>query len=242
MGDPTGNGAPSTPIWEQPEFIEKMSQLTATITNQAIGARFKTFEKQLDAKSAESTKSILDKIAEMGTTAAAGKSGKKGEKGEEESSETPAFKSMQRQLAEVTKETERLKSERDQERSKSRDMSLRQKVTDELTKNGITDPQRARHALAVLKEEQRVKYAEDDSDDIVFRDADGSFLDLSTGVKSWSKGEDGKHFLPPTGARGSGDRPGQGSRNANQVPPSGEATATDIGLALLSQYGGTSVG
>lgn len=241
MDQPPGNGAPSTPIWEQPEFVEKMGQMIATVTNSAIGARLKTFEKQAEVRNKESSDAILKKLEEFGTTVTANAGGKKKNKDGEEpvgDEHSTAFKSLQRQIETMKTEAAATKAERDTERAKSKALGLQQQTREGLAKYGITDPIRAKHALAVLHE----RLGHDEDDRPAFKDANGDFLDLDTGLKSWAASEEGKYFLPPTGARGSGDRPGQGAKNPNGAPTSSEPSMADLGMAIVREFGGVPVG
>ena len=75
----------------------------------------------------------------------------------------------------------------------------------------------------------------------VYHENEHSVVDLATGIRAWMKTEEAKIFLPPTGARGSGDRPGQGGPKT-QTGASQEATDADIGLGLIALANGMPVG
>jgi ribosomal protein S20 len=243
--DPQGNGSPADPQGNgDSAFTEKVAQIAAQVVNQAISARLKTYEKAFDSKLAASSDTILKKLDEMREASAAKppKKSKEAAGGDDPEEASPAFKSMQRKVQELEAEGQKMKAERDAERAKARGISLRQKLAEELGKNGVSEPAKIRHAMALLvSDEGRVHYAED-SDDLVFRDIDGTELDLPTGLKSWVKSDDGKHFLPPSGARGSGHTPGQGTRNPNGQPNSNEPSMADLGLAIMREYSGVPVG
>lgn len=210
---PQGNGAPQAPQGnDAPGAVTE--DRVVEIINRAMSARNKTFEKQIADKFDGNFKELRETLGKLGETRdKAPKEGKKNKDGDEEAD--PAVKSMQRELADLKGEVTRAKQIASDERAKNRTATLRSKVTDELAKHGITDPTRIKHALALLVDsEKRISFQDDDGDNIVFRDSNDDPLDLTQGLKSWVKSDDGKHFLPPSGTRGSGDRSG-----GNAPPP-----------------------
>lgn len=202
MADNKATGDTSTPNQEASEETTAPSYVTkeelSTIVNAAISNRNKGFEKRFEefanelrgalgpAKPAEREDPKTGKAADGGETAA------------------------------LRRELEALKKEREAERAKARDLSLRSRVRDELSKVGITNPL----ALKVLVDADKAVSMSSETEDVVFK-LNGEELDLSSGLKAWMKTEDAKIFLPPKGATGSGDRP-QGSKVApKQQEPSG---------------------
>ena len=136
---------------------------------------------------------------------------------------------MKKQLEQITASNEQLKAERDAEKKSARDGKLRNTLTEKLTRSGI-DPKYVGHAVGILVDVQRrVRFADDEGDDIVFGD-----LDLDTGLKDWVRSDDAKIYLPPRGTHGSGD-----PRNGKRPPPQGaQPQPGDIGRALLAHING----
>ena len=86
---------------------------------------------------------------------------------------------------------------------------LRRTLAEELQTNGA-DPVRVPIAVGhLIDSSRRVKFETDDEDDAppIFRLDEQQSVDLKTGIKTWIKTDEGKFFLPPSGANGSGSRP-----------------------------------
>lgn len=127
----------------------------------------------------------------------------------------PAISIMQRKLDAI--EAER-KVEREANRAKERDGSLRE----HLTKLGV-DPNRMRGAIAVLRDSTR--YDEKNNEWFYARKVDGveEEFDLAAGAADWAGTDEGKAYIAPApggnGARqpqrgGSGTRPSAGNTPA----------------------------
>lgn len=221
-------GTPAQPgqgdAGDAPEYI------TAEQLNRAISARFGEFQKKIE-KSFEGitsgiTTTVVGQVKELlaSTQATPAPTGDpKGANGIDIEN-SPVVKGLQRQLAEHKAATEKLTAERDAEKASARDQKLRSTIGEHLTKSGF-DPKHIKAAIGNLIDvEKRVRFA-DDSDDIVFRDEAGD-VDISTGLKGWSKSDDAKIYLPPRGTQGAGDR------STGRTFPNGQ-TATSAGAALL---------
>lgn len=140
--------------------------------------------------------------------------------------ESPELKRLNDQVAELTSRAEKAAQERDAERAKAKDSTLRQKVTDALVATGVDAP-RARHALGLLVDsEKRIHWSEDGAT-LLFRRAEHDDVELGPGLKEWLKSEDGKFYLPPRGAAGSGDRGG-----ASPPRSVGSATRAEVAEGL----------
>ncbi len=232
---PEGQGAPkASEANDTPKYITE-EQLSRAIT-----ARFKAHEKTLESKFSELTTGLVSKFEEVTTKVAEGSKAKEAAKAESAKKaetqptfeESPAYTAMRKQLEELTKKQEQAVRERDAEKARSRDMGLRQKVSEALSAAGV-DAARARLALGYLVDAAKiVRYAEDEPEAVVFRASDGD-QDLSAGVRAWLKSEEGKVFLPPRGTQGSGDRAvgnspttaGQGITKAHVASLIGQALA-----------------
>ncbi len=236
-----GNGSPEEPQGQgggEPKFV------TADDLNKAITARFSAFEKK-NATTLEATlktfgEGVFAKLEELKP-----KPIEPGDKSNEppKIDDHPVVKGLQKQLAELAKTNEQATQRAAAERARSRDSQLRSKLAEELMKSGFKDANQARHAVHFLADgDKRVRWADEDSDAIVFRDNDGTEVDLATGLKGWAKTDDAKIYLPPQGASGSGDRGGgrspQGGKKKPQRGELGAALAETIGSGMVLRLGG----
>jgi hypothetical protein len=215
---------------------EAVARIAAQVVNGAWTARGKKLREEITADFNKGLEGITKQLADMN----AGNGEGKGRKGRTEGGDEldPKMKGLERQLAEQKAEHDRLMSELAAEKQQRKDGALRQTLAEELAKSGITDPTRQRIATAHLLSQGLVVHGEDGSP--LYAESADSHLDLATGIKAWSKSEEAKIFLPPTGARGSGDRPVQGGPKSQAN--GSEPTATDLGLALVREFGGIPVG
>jgi len=217
-----GSGAPEA-LTE-----EKVAQMVAQIVNQAFSARSKTLKKELSDDMGKNFEGLQKRLDEMSLTKADSRRRKPGEEGDDPEKSTPEFRGMQRQLQDMKSSLE------------ERDRKLAEAVSEELGRNGVTDPRSVKGAMAILvSDEQRIRY--DDDGSLVFVENQDSVLDLSTGIKAWMKSEDAKLYLPPSGAMGSGGRPVARQVAPANAQPSDADDSMNIGLALVQQFGGTGV-
>ena len=232
--DPQGNTAPEAAQGnpdDAPKFV------TEEQLNRAITARFKGFEQKIEKTLGESLTASLTafggKMKEELTALLPPKPEPKEEK-KKEAPANPDLKKFEDQIAALTKQADEARSERDEERRKMRDATLRQKLTDALATAGI-DGVRARHAVGLLVDaEKRVRWS-DDGDAVLFRRAEDDDVELGEGIKSWLKSDDAKLYLPPRGATGSGDRPGRATPRTPAEPPTRGDVADGLRRALLGQ-------
>ena len=137
-------------------------------------------------------------------------------------------------MTELTQREKKAADERDAERAKAKDGLLRQKLTDALVSGGVEAP-RARHAVGLLVDaEKRVRWSEED-DKLVFQRGEHDEVDLAVGIKDWLKTDDGKFYLPPKGAQGSGDRPGANPPRAPGGAPNRSALAQALRRVFLGE-------
>jgi hypothetical protein len=143
----------------------------------------------------------------------------------------PAFKGLQRTVEDLRKQTETAKQERDAERAKTQQITLRKTLTEELARRGFKDPLRIEAAVDRIVDSKKLVGWTDDGASVVWKDADGE-RELGVGIEAWLKTPDAKLYQDPRGAAGSGARPGG-------RPPGGkektEATYEDVGNFVLSQ-------
>lgn len=228
MADPQGNPSP-----QDGQGNDGPKYVTAEELNKAITARFTDHQKKLEKHLETFSGTLTGKLEELLKSVPAPKSTDTADP-PKSASESPEFKGLMKQMEEIKRENLKIQQERDAERTKSKDATLRQQLSDALIKNGV-DANRVKHAVGILVDsEKRVRF-EEDGESIVFKDDDNTDVDLTTGIKSWVKSDDGKFYLPPRGVNGSGDR-GAGRapniRNDSKAP-----TAESLGMALLEEFG-----
>lgn len=248
-GDNGGNGddGQTSAGTDTPSGVseDRVRQIVSEVANVAIGKRFREFESKqakaqetLVASVVEKVGETLDsalgaKLDEMGVKPAQSGDSPKQSFSEEELKKSPLFRSLQKKLETTTSELENIRQQSAAEKKKARGATLRQKLVDALAANGI-EGKRATHAANALLFEERVRYASDEDESIVFRDSDGGDIDLGIGVSDWAKSEDGKLYLPPRGASGSGGA-ANGGNGALKPKQTGNMTGDgEIGAALLS--------
>lgn len=229
---PQGNQAPpGQGNGDEPKFV------TEEQLNRAISARLGDFGKKIEKSIETAVSGIGAKLDEIAKREPSGGTPPPGGEGQKSIEESPIVKGLQKQLGEMQKNLDTAKADRDAEKQKTRDQSLRQRLQDTLTKGGL-DPKFVRHAVGNLVDtEKLVRFADDESDDLVFRDGTTD-VDLGTGIKTWLKSDDAKIYLPPRGTKGSGDqRDGKGSGNGLQPQPMTAGKAL-LGMALGTVAGG----
>ena len=225
------------PASETPTYI------TEEQMNKALGARFAGFETKMGKTIGDALSSfagalkgelagLLPKPEPAPAPAPEGK-GKK-DVAAPAPADSPELKKLQDQVTELTQREKKAAQERDTERAKAKDTLLRQKLSDALVAGGVEAP-RARHAVGLLVDaEKRVRWSEED-DKIVFQRAEHDEVELAVGVKDWLKTEDGKLYLPPTGAQGSGDRPGKNPPRGTNGAPNRSAVAQALRRVFLGE-------
>lgn len=230
--EPNGTGAPGDTNEPNTANIPAM---TAEQFNRAFSARQKAAEKAMDAKLSAFAESLAsrfsappepvdddppDPIVPPGDHAAALKDAV----AKVDSKWRKRQKTTEDQLAQII-------AERDAERNKSREASLRAALGDELARAGIVGTQKV-HALGYLMNTAK-RVTLDDEGGAVFIDPDTKLpLTLREGVDQWSKTDDASIYLPPRGASGSGDGDRNGAGAPSQANPKMKAAA-DL-AAMLS--------
>ncbi len=144
----------------------------------------------------------------------------------------PAFKGMKKQLDDAAKKITDAETATQLERAKTKELALRATLEARLKSAGF-DADRVHLTVGTLIDAQkRVRYGDDDS--ITFRGDDNEEVDLETGLKGWAQTKDGKSFMPPRGASGSGDRPGGKALGQGQTS---NGTTADLGRSVLAAAG-----
>lgn len=148
--------------------------------------------------------------------------------------DSAAFRSLQKKFEASEKAREASEAKARAEAAKTKDASLRQRISEELDKSGF-DSKARQLALSHLVDGAKLARWSEDGETIVFRDTDGSDVDLPTGLKSFAQTEDGKRLMPASGASGTGDR-------SRFTPPTqsktGKANSDDLGRMALSLMNG----
>jgi len=190
--------------------------------NKAITARFRKFEEKMETQfsafATSSQEAVVKAIADSMPKApeALAATGKQ--------SDSPELAGLKKQLAALEKDSQKLAQERDEERKRSKDSELRQKLNDELSKYGVVN---ARHAVAFLVDAEKRIGWDEDGNSLIFKDSDGD-VDLATGVKSWVQTDDGKIYLPARGTAGTGGR----KPPTRTAQPTEELTRENVASAL----------
>ena len=235
-GNPPTGGAMSDALKDE------ITQMMGGVVNNMLTARLKTFEKQLHDKIGLSigetlTKTLDEKLKDFKPAPSddEGKDGKKGKSG----GENVELATLRKQLADMNSKVEMSERRANEERAKNRGAALEKYVATALSPHGI-EGARFRGAYAMLQQYGLVKYRDDDNDDLVFVDpVTREEVDLSIGLKGWIKSEDAKLFMPPTGARGSGSRPGAAPNGTGPVSREGaQANAMNyLAAAIKGEFG-----
>jgi len=229
MADSQGNVPPEgTQGNDGPKFV------TAEELNKAITARFTDHQKKLEKHLESFSGTLTGKLEELLKAAVPAPKSTDAADPPKADTDSPALRGMMKQLEELKRDNAKIQQERDAERTRAKDATLRQQLSDALIKNGV-DASRVKHAVGILIDsEKRVRF-EEDGDSIVFKDNDNTDVDLLTGIKSWVKSDDGKFYLPPRGVNGSGDRgAGRAPSTSNN---SKTVNAESLGNLLLEEFG-----
>ena len=156
-----------------------------------------------------------------------GKPGKKPKDGDDRELAT-----LRREFEELKKTAATANQVAQAEREKNRNNAMKASVAEVLEPGGITG-MRFKAAYALLRD--RLRYADDASDDINFVEESGE-VDYRAGLGSWLKTEEAKMFIPPTGGtgvNGAGTRP----KSGNPQVKGGPVTRADQNARILGALG-----
>jgi hypothetical protein len=233
----SGNGSGNPSGSEQPVGLTEDAQKQVNeLINKALGPRLKIFEDKLTKASEASNAKLLESFSNTLSEQLSalkpdeGKEGK-GKPAATDLSQNPEFRALQKQNAEVLKQLEAEKQEKQKANAKARNEALNRKVESELAALGIADPRSAR---LILQGDDVVSYEDDDSETVVFKDEEGGALPLKKGLESWAKSAVGKRFMPPSGSSGSGERQTRNGAKLSSGTPNGLPSTSEIGQALSS--------
>jgi hypothetical protein len=184
---------------------ESVTGATSRLVNDAITARFKTFESKMGttlqetiAKSLEGFRPQTDPDPTKDKT--------------KQDPKDVAFRTMESKLAEITARADAADARAKGERAKNRESSKRNTIADHLTKLGFTDPIGLKLAVTNQLAEGRIQWEDDDNDDarLLYKEDGENMIDLAQGLKKWTSTPEAKHFMPASGTRGSGSNPSGG--------------------------------
>lgn len=236
QGNPGGGPGAVNPV--------TMPEVNDAITK-ALNARLKTFGDQ-------QTKVLNDAIAAASTTITTGLTESvaslleeklrppgaepKPPLSEAELSNNPVFKGLKKQLEETNARLQQSEAKTLAESKKARRETMRRTLNEALLKVAVA-PEAMEQAIGWLTDSRgAVAYETDDTDQIVFRDRDGSVVDLESGVKSWAASDEGKRYQAPRNANGSGDGPNRSGTPKPHNAANGQVSETELGSALASLH------
>jgi hypothetical protein len=223
-----------------PEQEQRITDLLGTTVNNMISARLGTFEKKLSDKLGESVGKLLDdKLKDFKPPQHEPPPNDPGGDGKGKNrQENIELATLKKRTEDQAKQIEELTKRANGERTKNRSSALRTATYRALAENGIDGELFKEAAFASLKQNDYVRFRDEESDDLIFVDAMGVETELGVGMKEWVKSPQAKLFIPPTGSKGSGGRP-----PAAPVNPAGggkkDVTFEDVGNFVLGSMNGS---
>lgn len=218
---------------------ERLQKLVDQKVNAALSnhlGRFRTsFEKDLDTKLSKSLEPVTGSLSELKDTLAKGRGDHKPDKTDEEAEELKKANARIAELERKNKEAEEHAQATERKRLSSEERTA---LTEALSQAGV-DKNRIRAAVALLyNEDRRVK--RDDEGNIVFLVPKAGYTDevkLEDGIPDWLKTEEGKAFLPATGAAGSGATGSQRQQRRKGGPMTKEEKKAEARRTLMEAHG-----
>ena len=206
--------------------------VTVEMMNRAISSRLKDFEKKLDKQFSELPNVLSSKLEEAmkAKTEPVTDPGAKGQS--VNPLDHPEVRGMQRRLQELEDRAKQLEAEKNEERARNKDATLRSQLQEELMRCGV-DPKRVRLAIGHLVDAEKKVRWDESGESILFYDSGGS-VSLNHGIKSWVGTEDGKLFLPPRGTSGTGGRTPGGKGSGNNQTTVDRGALADGLLTLMT--------
>lgn len=234
-GEPGGGGGAgggAVPPGDMPEaWMEAIITKVSGLLQKSLTSRDAQADKKREQDQA-AIKKMLDEA--LGARGAGGGSNEPPPEGKEGAGKNKkddvAYQTLQKRLDEIQQRSDAFERRAGEERKARRQVNLVQSLMSSLGALNITG-ERAEAARDSLLYREQVGYADDESDEIVFRGVDGMSTELPLGLRQWSKSQPAQIFLPPSGVNGSGSRPGGGGRPASDGKPNKEqqlATLADL--------------
>lgn len=221
--NPGDNGQGGEP---QYATLDQVTDAVSEMINKAITNRNKQVESKMDKMLSDLTAKFEERLKASAPTPSSS--------AEPKVEDAPAYKGLQKQLSDMQQKLEAAERAKRSETLRAKDKDLRQRLSDELVKAGV-DPSRVRHAVGLLVDsDKRVRYVDDETDDVVFSDDDNQEVDFKTGLRSWLKSDDAKIYMSARGTTGSGDRrsPEKTSKNGT----SATSNVEDVMMGLYDAY------
>lgn len=219
--------------------------LTHEAVHSAIGDRLKRYESKQEErfKSFEQKLAVLDSLPALleqlkaGGAPAPTAQGAQGD-GTKPPKENDEARQARIESEKLRKRLDEIEAQRQAEREQIKAQEERTALQAALTSAGIADARQQRAAMAILyTEEKRVTRNADG--EIMFKTVDkyGDPVDrpLADGVKEWADSDDGKAFLPPKDARGSGAKPSPRRAGNPSRQPSREEKIEDAQRTVFEQ-------
>jgi cell division protein FtsB len=212
------------------DFREK--KLGSTVNNM-LTARLATFEKKVTEKFGatigEQLKAQMPELLKDFRPAEPPEGEGRGKR--KDGAVDPELATLRQKMAALETENQNSRARADLLRERSRTQAIKEQVRSLLGRVGI-DGDRFEAAYALLEHTGKIVKAEDpDSDEAFFRDSSlGDAVALEVGLGAWLKTDMAKIYLPPSGTRGAGSRPG--ARPGNGKPMTEAETRAAIAAAL----------
>jgi hypothetical protein len=225
------------------EQTAAIKEIVGGIVNSAISARDKMADKKRaedrDAIKSEFGKLLDEKLSTFRPTEVGGEGGEGGGKGKGGKGPDPQLVAMQRKLDDMDAR-ERASTERAAKaEQRRRALERNSRLDAALAKGGVSDPFMRELAIAHFDRRGVAPWSSEDEDgEVVWSVEDGLPVSLDDGFGKWLKTEEAKRFLPPTGTKGSGSRPGNGRPPEAKKDP----TYEDVGNYVLGLTQGTRLG
>lgn len=215
--DPNGGAGGGSGGGFNDDQVRALQSLISTQLNSALSQRDRLSQRREQTQLESLTRLLDEKLSALkpqqsqGGDGGEGGDGKNGAGKNKNGGGTPQdnaeVQTLKRQMLELTKRYTDTEQYLSQERKKNRDTNLVSKVAEVLGSGPAPiEGQRFRAAFAYLQQQGRIRYASDESDDILYADDTGE-IDFVPGLRTWMKSDDAKIFLPPSGANGSGSYP-----------------------------------
>lgn len=189
------------------EDLAQIKDLINATVNGAAATQKKLVEGALKKSGEDFAKMVEEKLSAL-KPPEGGEGGKGGKnKGQHDDPET---QQLRKSVEELRRSVDEANAVASRERARNVENASRQAVFDALGELGL-DQHRAKGAFASFKLDDRIETQIDEDAGtvtVLFREDDGTPAPLRDGLKRWSKTESAKLYLPPTGARGAGSRPG----------------------------------
>jgi len=195
------------------------SDATSTLVAGQVGEALKGLK--LDEKV---TKAVADAVAAASNSA-------EEEGDDKDKKKSKADSALERRLAKVQEDLDNERTAREQAEAARKTDALHNAARAELAKAGVP-AERIPHAMAYLQVQGLLDFAEGDAPGFKGKDRYGSetVLPMSEGVSAWAKTDDGKAYLPPSGAQGDGQgNGGAGSGRRDASAPRNEDGSLNTG-------------